>query len=332
MTDHQTIAHRWAQDKGAKLTGYAMFCASGIIYSHGRHFPIARFVGTPERRGKPSQRVVLFNADSYSVSTSKHQSYTRRAIPAGVPVFSIPALSEYEDYTAPVYGKRVLAWHVTKAAELYAKAQRARVNGPWLERQAEAHLGEAERFAAAFGHRWKRPASLAVLAEAVAKETAKQAKAAKKARAEQEERARIRAEAQREQDAAWFADWQAGKSRHCPASYRSRPDGSAYVTRLRDSGEDELRTSQGAAVPWAHAVKAFRFIRLCVERGEGWQRNGRTVRVGHYQIDRIEPNGDMTAGCHRFAWDAMRELAEREGVFDLTPSAEAVETREGVAH
>ncbi len=330
--DHQSIAHRWAQDNGAKLTGYAMFCASGIIYSHGRHFPIARFVSTPERRGKPSQRVVLFNADSYSVSTSKHQSYTRRAIPAGVPVFSIPALSEYEDYTAPVYGKRVLAWHVTKAAELYAKAQRARVNGPWLEKQAEAHLGEAERFAAAFGHRWKRPAPLAVLAEAVAKETAKQAKAAKKARAEQEERDRIRAEAQREQDAAWFADWQAGKSRHCPASYRSRPDGSAYVTRLRDSGEDELRTSQGAAVPWAHAVKAFRFIRLCVERGEGWQRNGRTVRVGHYQIDRIEPNGDMTAGCHRFAWDAMRELAEREGVFDLTPSAEAVEQREGVAH
>ena len=330
--DHQQIAHRWAQDKGAKLTGYAMFCASGIIYSHGRHFPIARFVSTPERRGKPSQRVVLFNADGYSVSTSKHQSYTRRAIPAGVPVFKIPALSEYEDYTAPVYGKRVLAWHVEKAAELYAKAQRARTNGPYLEADAERHLGEAERFAAAFGHRWKRPASLAKLAEAVAKETAKQAKAAKKARAEQEERDRIRAEAQREQDAAWFADWQAGKSRHCPASYRSRPDGTAYVTRLRDSGEDELRTSQGAVVPWEHAVKAFRFIRLCVEKGEGWQRNGRTVRVGHYQIDRIEPNGDMTAGCHRFAWDAMRELAEREGVFDLTPSAEAVEQREGVAH
>lgn len=331
--DHQTIAHRWAQDTGAKLTGYAMFCASGIIYSHGRHFPIARFVSTPERRGKPSQRVILFNADGYSVSTSKHQSYTRRAIPAGVPVFKIPALSEYEDYTAPVYGKRVLAWHVEKAAELYAKAQKARTNGPYLEADAERHLTEAERFAAAFGHKFKRPASLAVLAAAVAKETAKQAKAAKKARAEQEERQRVAAERQREIDAERFADWAAGVTVHCPTSYRARPDGSAYVRRYQFAdGTQELQTSQGASVPWEHAVKAFRFIRLCVEKGEGWQRNGRVVRVGHYQIDRIEPNGDMTAGCHRFAWEAMRELAEREGVFDLTPSAEAVETREGVAH
>ncbi len=324
MTDHQTIAHRWAQDTGAKLKGYAMFCASGIIYSHGRHFPIARFISTPERRGKPSQRVVLFNADSYSVSTSKHQSYTRRAIPAGVPVFSIPALSEYEDYTAPVYGKRVLTWHENEAVKLYAKARRARVNGPWLERQAEAHLSEAERFAAAFGHRWKRPASLAALADAVAKETAKQAKAAAKARKEQEERARVAAERQRELDADRFAMWQAGESRHCPQSYRARPDGSAYVRRYTSGDCDELQTSQGAAVPWEHAVKAFRFIALCVAKGEAWERNGRQVRVGHYQLDRIEPNGDMRAGCHRFAWEAMRELAEREGVLTLAPSDEAV--------
>ena len=332
MTDHQTIAHRWAQDTGASLKGYAMFCREGMIFSHGEHFVIARFANTPERRGKPSQRVILWNNQGYSVSTSKHQSYTRRAIPSGVPVFAVPDLERYEDYSEKTTGAAVLKWHVEEAAKLYAKARRARVNGPWLEKQAEAHLGEAERFAAAFGHRWKRSASLAALADAVAKETAKQAKAAAKARKEREERERVALEARQKQDAEWFADWQAGRSRHCPASYRSRPDGSAYVARLRDSGSDELVTSQGAAVPWEHAVKAFRFIRLCVEKGEGWQRNGRTVRVGHYQIDRIEPNGDMTAGCHRFAWDAMRELAEREGVFDLTPSAEAVEQREGVAH
>ena len=329
MASHQEIAHRWAQNNkpGANVKGFNMFCAGGRIYSYGHHFIIARFAATPARRGKPSRDVVLFNADGYSVSTSKHKSYTRRAIPSHYEVFEVPDLQDF-DYST-VMGRKVLEWHVKQAAELYAKAQRARVNGPWLEQQAERHLTEAERFADAFGHRWKRPASLERLAEAVAKETAKQAKAAAKARAEQEERQRVAAERQREIDAAWFADWQAGKSPHCPASYRSRPDGSAYVTRLRDSGTDELRTSQGAAVPWDHAVKAFRFIRLCVEKGEGWQRNGRTVRVGHYQLDRIEPNGDMTAGCHRFAWEAMRELAEREGVFALSPSAEAVETREG---
>jgi hypothetical protein len=324
MADHQTIAHRWAQDTGAKLTGYAMFCASGILYSHGRHFPIARWINTPARRGHPSRRVILFNADSYSVSTSKHQSYTRRAIPSGAEVFNIPALSEYEDLAAPVHGKRVLAWHEAEAAKLHKKASRARVNGPWLMRQAEAHLAEAERFALAFGHRWKRPAldDVARIAAARAEATRKAAEKAAKERAKAEA---VRLAQQRERDAFAFEAWQSGQPVPCPASYRLAPDGTAYVTRTRfEDGSEELRTSQGASVPWDHAVKAFRFIRLCVEKGETWERNGRTVRVGHYTLDRIDKSGDMTAGCHRFAWDQMRALAEREGVLDLAPSAEAV--------
>lgn len=102
------------------------------------------------------------------------------------------------------------------------------------------------------------------------------------------------------------------------------PDGSAYVRRSLDG--ERLETSHGADVPWDHAVKAFRFIRLCVEKGEGFRTNGRVIRVGHFRVDEITPQGDMRAGCHRFAWADMAALAEAEGVFNLTPSAEAVET------
>ena len=107
-------------------------------------------------------------------------------------------------------------------------------------------------------------------------------------------------------------------------------NGTALVRRSSDG--ERLETSQGADVPWSHAVKAFRFIRLCVERGEAFHTNGRVIRVGHFTVDYITADGDMKAGCHRFAWADMKALAEREGVFGLTPSAEAVETREGVAH
>lgn len=110
----------------------------------------------------------------------------------------------------------------------------------------------------------------------------------------------------------------------------SGPNGTALVRRSSDG--ERLETSQGADVPWSHAVKAFRFIRLCVEKGEGFKTNGRVIRVGHFTVDYITADGDMKAGCHRFAWADMKALAEREGVFDLTPSAEAVEQREGVAH
>ena len=110
----------------------------------------------------------------------------------------------------------------------------------------------------------------------------------------------------------------------------SGANGTALVRRSSDG--ERLETSQGAHVPTPHAVKEFRFIRLCVEKGEAFHTNGRVIRVGHFTVDYITADGDMKAGCHRFAWADMKALAEREGVFGLTPSAEAVETREGVAH
>jgi hypothetical protein len=48
-----------------------------------------------------------------------------------------------------------------------------------------------------------------------------------------------------------------------------------------------LETSQGADVPLTHAIRAFRFLKLCRERGRGWETNGRTIRVGHFNISRV---------------------------------------------
>jgi len=89
---------------------------------------------------------------------------------------------------------------------------------------------------------------------------------------------------------------------------------------------DELETSHGASVPLAHAIKAFRFVKLCRERGTSWQRNGRTIRVGHFQVDRIESNGDFVAGCHSFTWTEVERVARIAGVFDCPADDAAVET------
>jgi len=89
---------------------------------------------------------------------------------------------------------------------------------------------------------------------------------------------------------------------------------------------DELETSHGASVPLAHAIKAFRFVKLCRERGTSWQRNGRTIRVGHFQVDRIESSGDFVAGCHSFTWTEVERVARIAGVFDCPADDAAVET------
>lgn len=86
-----------------------------------------------------------------------------------------------------------------------------------------------------------------------------------------------------------------------------------------------LETSQGARVPLVHAIRAFRFVKLCHDTGRQWSANGRTVKVGHYRIDRIEPSGDFVAGCHRINWGEVERLAIALGVFQAPASEEALE-------
>jgi len=91
-----------------------------------------------------------------------------------------------------------------------------------------------------------------------------------------------------------------------------------------ESGEitgGDLQTSMGAAVPLVHAIRAFRFLKACKESGTGWTSNGRTVRVGHFQIDAIEPSGNFRAGCHTINWTETERLAMALGVFDSSVPA-----------
>ena len=85
-----------------------------------------------------------------------------------------------------------------------------------------------------------------------------------------------------------------------------------------------LETSHGAGVPLAHAIKAFRFVKMVRERGETWRRNGRVIRVGVYQIDAID-SGGFTAGCHRINWGEIERLARELGVYDAPADDSAVE-------
>lgn len=92
-----------------------------------------------------------------------------------------------------------------------------------------------------------------------------------------------------------------------------------------------LETSQGASVPLCHAIKAFRFLKLCRDTGRAWEANGRTIRVGHYRIDRVEPSGDFVAGCHRINWAEVERLAVELGVFALPASEAALEPSQSAA-
>ena len=90
-----------------------------------------------------------------------------------------------------------------------------------------------------------------------------------------------------------------------------------------------LETSQRAEVPLAHALRAFRFLKLCREKGKAWRANGKRIHVGHFAIDSVDARGNFVAGCHRIQWAEVARLAEALGVAELAP-ADTTESREHV--
>jgi hypothetical protein len=153
--------------------------------------------------------------------------------------------------------------------------------------------------------------------------------AAKAERAERRERERrLRFADHAEKLAGWRDGLNVGRN-----LYPNQDEGGGAFIRARGvrrnaAGEitgGTLETSQGADVPLIHAIRAFRFLKLCRERGRGWDANGRTIRVGHFNISRVEPSGDFVAGCHRINWPEIEALARRLNVLDLPPAEDALE-------
>lgn len=98
------------------------------------------------------------------------------------------------------------------------------------------------------------------------------------------------------------------------------------LTLLRREG-GEIVTTKGARFPVEHARKAFLLVRTVRRIKEPWQRNGRTIHVGHYELDSIDAEGNVVAGCNRVEFSEIERLAIREGWIEsadqLTPEGQA---------
>jgi hypothetical protein len=310
---HSQVAHVWAQRSGRSARGFNMYADGNAVFSYGLHYCIARFVQTTPRKGA-ARTVVLFNANPNSISTAKHRSHVRRAIPSLYRVYDVPDADPHHSDN--------LRHFEAQAVESFGKAKRARVYADMHERHAERALQDAADYAADFGIRWKRPADVAELvAQAhtrAKREAAERAKAARlRAKREAEEAIQLRLVY-----ADDFALWQSGDGPYSPPpGYRTDSNGSVYM-RVRG---DVLETSLGASVPLRQAVRVFQFVKLCRETGQGWKANGRTVRVGHFHVDEITPAGDMKAGCHSFTWERIAEAAELANVADVAAADVAAE-------
>lgn len=130
-----------------------------------------------------------------------------------------------------------------------------------------------------------------------------------------------------ERDAAALAAWRDGVP-GARSGYWKTPAGGAFLRAIvteRDAAgrpvAGTLETSQGAAVPLAHALRAFGFLRKVRESGNGWKAAGRSIPVGHFQIESIDAQGNFRAGCHYIEWAECARVAQEIGAFE-TPAAD----------
>jgi hypothetical protein len=296
--DTGEVPHLWAhrtQDEARNRQGNLYFTGD-TIYSYGSHFPIARHV-----TNDAGERAVLFTTATYSVTTSSHCSAVRSAIPSGMQVFYVPNVCQgrysgseltADDHTGNLadYTERIEK-HVitsTRARSSYAKE--------WNHEHAVRLRDEAFAYCAFFGlptpNITEVPELDSVALTAIRKREAK--RAAEKA----EQTKRERAEALVRQQEL-IIKWRAGEYSGC---FYDVP------AMLRIDG-DEVVTSRGARFPVSHAKRGLAFVRKVRESGQAYVRNGRTIHLGPYAIDHIEPDGTVKAGCHVVSWEEIERIA-----------------------
>lgn len=87
---------------------------------------------------------------------------------------------------------------------------------------------------------------------------------------------------------------------------------------LRVSTDGDVETTQGARVPLAHVRDRAPLLLRMVRSRRGWQRNGHTIHLGHYSVDRVDVDGTLHAGCHTFH---RAELERFAAVLNVTEAA-----------
>lgn len=289
--DNSQLAHVWAQQSQPSGSGSSFFFDGASIYSYGRHFEIARFI---TRNGA---RAVLFTTRGYSVTTQRHISLARRAIPSGVPVFHVPdidaaARGHLNDATRDYYRQEVAS--IERSAVKRRRAESAAID----LRRAQEVAREASAYAEFMGRRWRikeplwTPERMDALRATLAKE-AKRNKARKDAAAR-----RYAAEQARARD-----EWRAGSGNQYP--------GGAVMLRL-STDRSEIQTSMGAHIPASLARMVWDLVTGIRCSGQAHTFTGdwnAKPRLGQFTLDAVHADGSIRAGCHEIGFDELQRMA-----------------------
>lgn len=303
------LIHVWAQQTQSHGRSSGMRFEGPTLYSYNT--PIANFV-----KGKKGRIACLITTESYSITTTTKHMPSASDIPnsgyEGTQVFKVSHVGVEGGYSprADNWHKHNLADMAKRYAAAIARVERS--SRYWQFHHDDAHsiACTARYYCEHFGLKYPEkkfaPLSDAQIAKAREKYAAWEARNEVKMQREREA-AKQREELARKTYEEKRELWLAGEPVHLP--WVSGAD-----TLMRVVGE-RIETSRGAQFPIKDGMRAFDMIKMVRARGVVWTSPPEsTVRLGNFKVDKVEPNGDVHAGCHFVKFEQVERVAKQLGI------------------
>lgn len=300
------IAHLWAHKTQASARNPQgnFYFRGDVIYSYRDSYPLAKHV-----TGKNGQAGVLINRDGYSNTTAGHLSQVRRAVSHVAAQWEVDHPTDGTPQQLESWAQRIKDKSVTVLQPRIRKATTAR-----RYEELQELVAQANSFATFFGI--KPTFSVPEFGELKATLEAEAQKAEAKRKRDTAKDAKRKAEQEREyraKTAGQLEEWLAGVPDVCPPRL---PEAYLRIAQDEDGPNIQVQTSLGARVPIAHAIRAARLIKGLIEhhqakanagdlRPEDWgkanlyERNGHSIHIGNYVLDKVTADGTVWAGCHK---------------------------------
>ena len=315
--DNAAVVHAWAgrhSDNGEN-PNESIFFSGLTIYSYGYHFPMARHISFND---------VLLTYATYSNTTSKHQSDVWRSVSHKNTIY-------VHDVLDPL-GKSGVESTIQSATDLLKAASKRRskdkaaedIHSAW---QQVENLYEIAEFDADFKKQWKKlpgewkrklGALRKLIAEckldastALANMGAKELAAQKRAKAA----AQKKLKAMVAQATHILEEWLNGERDNSGMHQTQQVLGTDGL-RLAPTGLT-VSTTQGLVVPADDCRRAWPLIKRFYDSKYSDDlvlTEAQSQRFGQFQLSRIDKDGTVVVGCHRFKRWMVERLASQLGL------------------
>lgn len=294
------VLHLFAQRTQTDARCSNVFFEDDVAYSYGKHFPLGKFFDR-KKYGKVVETVILLNSARYSNTTSKHQSEIKFAT-RQYKQFTVPCVNFDLKYSNS-YHARNSDYYLLQIKELAGKALKANkdYNVKFYLNEYHSQITEYQNYCKFFKLKTQKHFEISDI-EIKAKLQKIQERENYNAEHYEEIQAK-RLKNQLKKQAEIIDNWINGNS-------NIRPKTDYQYLRLYAYDNDLVETSMNVRVPLSHALLLLAKIRHCVQTNTEFISNGKTIKIGNFEVSRIEANGNFQSGCHKFEYSEVERFAK----------------------